>query len=293
MSEAPFVSVVVPTADRADVLGDCLESLLAQDYPSSRYEVIVVHNGPGTARPALVEPLLARAEPPALRLIRLPVPDANAARNAGMAAAGGDPICLIDDDVVVPIHWLSAMVAGAARHPSAGCLGGPVRPRFEREPPRTCSEHGLAGAVLDEGPEDAEVGEVWSCNMAVRRHDLERVGPLRERLAVLHECEWQGRLHQAGGRIVYLPAAWIWHRRLESDLRAPALVRDNFLLGYAVVALGQELTLREAAAGVVSALAHAARRRCTRGFTDAMRKTGSACAIIAGRRRRPWATSLR
>jgi hypothetical protein len=42
-----------------------------------------------------------------------------------------------------------------------------------------------------------------------------------------------------------------------------------------------------------AALLHAVRHRCTRGFTDAMRKSGSLCAILAGRRRRPIARSLR
>jgi GT2 family glycosyltransferase len=289
---APFVSVVVPAGGRTRLLADCLETLLAQDYPSDRYEVIVAHNGPASG-PHLPEDLVARADPPALRHLQIGQRDANAARNAGLRAARGDPICLVDDDVLVPEHWLRTMVEGARRHPSAGCLGGSVRPRFEAREPRTCPCHELAGARLDEGPADAVVDEVWSCNMAIRREALQRVGALREGLAVVHESEWEARLLKAGGTIVYLPAAWLWHRRLTSDLAPWSLVRDNFRLGYSVVALGQALPARRAGRTAAAALAHAVGHRCTRGLTDAMRALGSLSAIAAGRRRRPWATSLR
>jgi hypothetical protein len=119
------------------------------------------------------------------------------------------------------------------------------------------------------------------------------VGPLREGLAVLHESEWEGRLLKLGGSIVYLPAAWLWHRRLASDVRPLSLARDNLRLGYAVVALGQRPPARYLARHAADSLAHAVRRRCVRGFTDAMRALGSLAAIAVGRRRRPWALSLR
>lgn len=281
----PFVSVVVPTADRGPLLADCVRTLLAQDYPDDRYEVIVAHNGHSEAPPLPASPVL--------REVRIGRRDANAARNTALRAARGDPICLIDDDVLVPSHWLRAVVDGARRHPSAGCLGGPVRPRFEARRPRTCSGHELAGARLDEGPRDAHVDEVWSCNMAVRSAALDRVGLLREGLAVVHESEWEARLLKAGGSIVYLPDAWLWHRRLTSDVSPWSLLRDNFRLGYSVVALGQRLPARHAGRRAAASLVHAARHGCTRGMTDAARALGSLTAIAAGRRRRPWATSLR
>src|SRR6478672_9064720 len=43
-SELPFVSVVVPTYNRARLVHDTLASLLAQDYPEDRFEIIVVDN---------------------------------------------------------------------------------------------------------------------------------------------------------------------------------------------------------------------------------------------------------
>ena len=39
------MSIVVPTHGRPAPLADCVETLLAQDYPADRYEVLVVENG--------------------------------------------------------------------------------------------------------------------------------------------------------------------------------------------------------------------------------------------------------
>jgi len=280
----PFVSVVIPTSGRGALLADCLDSLCEQDYPRERYEVIVVENGPHAG---------ALRVPDWVRDIVLSRPDRNGARNAGIWAAGGDPICLIDDDVLLPPHWLRAVAEGSLRHPEAGCVGGPVLPRWEGAEPRCCPEHGPAGGTLDEGSAEREVDEVWSCNMAVQRWALERVGPLREGLVAIDEVEWERRLVKAGGAVIYLPDAWATHRRVGSDTGVRALVRDNFRLGYMVVALGQELPTGRVLRDLRTAVVHAVRHRCVRGFTDTMRKTGSLCAILAGRRRRPIATSFR
>lgn len=45
MEEAlPFVSVIVPVYNAEGMVGDCIESLLNQDYPKDRYEIIIVDN---------------------------------------------------------------------------------------------------------------------------------------------------------------------------------------------------------------------------------------------------------
>ena len=41
----PFVSIVVPTTNRHGTLADCLASLVAQDYPADRFEIVLVENG--------------------------------------------------------------------------------------------------------------------------------------------------------------------------------------------------------------------------------------------------------
>src|SRR5204862_8077432 len=104
---------------------------------------------------------------PPVRYLQLSHGGPNAARNAGITASGGDPICFVDDDVSAPAGWLEALVEGALRHAAAGCAGGPVRLRFEAAPPRVCEmESWIWEGALDYGPDERMVDQVNSTNMA-------------------------------------------------------------------------------------------------------------------------------
>jgi glycosyltransferase involved in cell wall biosynthesis len=260
------LSVVVPTHGRGSLLVDCVESLLAAGVT----DVVVAD----AASPDDTGSRITALAAPGIVYVRLPGRDANAARNAGMAAARGDLVALIDDDVLVPRGWAAAVVEGAARHPQADCFGGPVRPRYEARAPRTCPAHGLAGATLDEGGVEREVGEAWGCNMTLRRSAFERIGPFREGLRVQQEWEWQQRLLAAGGTIVHLPAAWLSHRRLASDLRLASMLGSAFRRGATKAALGAPVARRKVARRAASRLSHGVRARCTRGVFDGLRDLG-------------------
>ena len=61
--------------------------------------------------------------------------------------------------------------------------------------------------------------------MAVRRSALERIGGFDESVPIYgDEEEWLMRLHAAGGRVAYVAAAGLEHRRA-GRRRAPALAR--------------------------------------------------------------------
>jgi glycosyltransferase involved in cell wall biosynthesis len=281
----PSVSVVVPTRNRVAQLLDCVRSLLAQDYPSDRYELIVVHNGSSGGVPAELSDLAQGSERPPVRCLELARADANAARNAGVAAAGGEIVCFVDDDAVAPTEWLGALVAGVLRHPQAGCVGGPIKARFEHAPPRTCDRHELAGAAFDAGERDKELGGVWGSNMAVPRSGFELAGEFREGLAFGQDWEWQQRLQAAGGQVLYVPDAWLWHRRSRSDLRIPTLLREYVVRGWVEGRLHRPTPESwrpgALARGAIASLAHGLRRLCIRGLTDAARHAGRLAGVLA------------
>jgi GT2 family glycosyltransferase len=260
VSELPFVSVVVPTVPGRAVLRECLDSLRAQTYPEHRREVVVI-----------TDDLRAGA---------------GATRNKGMAQTSSDLVCFLDDDALAPPGWLSAMMEGAGRHPGAGLLGGGVRPRFEAPVPRTCERHELAGATLDEGRHDIDTDEIWGCNMAVRRTTFDRLGGFDERLPLSEDWDFGRRVVESGSRIVYLPDAWIEHRRLADDLRLRSMPLEHLRRGWTVgMRLDPPPQPGSAARDARRWLGHAARTRCTRGLTEAAKATGLALAGLARLRR--------
>lgn len=104
VSDRPlFVSVVVPTFKRPDILARTIESLLASEYPAG-FEVIVVDNGSKDATASVVQSY------PAVRYIEQSSGGVAASRNAGARVAKGDVLIFVDDDIVVPRDMIRRQV---------------------------------------------------------------------------------------------------------------------------------------------------------------------------------------
>jgi glycosyltransferase involved in cell wall biosynthesis len=221
----PVVSVVVPTHDRADYLAVTLASLNAQQLDEP-YELIVVDDGSADHTPGVAR----RAGAHYIRHDRPRGP--NAARNEAARASASDLIALVDDDIEAPPGWLRAMLAGAAAYPDAEAFGGPIRARFDGPAPRSCGRELPPITTLDLGPDDREAELVWSANMLVRRSALARVGQFDESLPTGgDEEEWVRRLRAEGGRVMYLAAAGLDHRRAGDDARLRSLMRGAYHRG--------------------------------------------------------------
>ncbi|HEX4223713.1 MAG TPA: glycosyltransferase, partial [Pseudonocardiaceae bacterium] len=119
----PMVSVVIPSAGRADTVIRCASSLLATEYP--KLEILVVDNRPGTANSVPLKDFVETDE--RLRYVEEPVVGASNARNRGAAEASGEIIAFTDDDAVVDAHWLTAIAAELA-DPDVDCVTGLVLP---------------------------------------------------------------------------------------------------------------------------------------------------------------------
>lgn len=115
--DSPFVSVVVITMNRREVLAPCLESLRAQDYPHR--EIIVVDNA---STDDTVEYM--KATYPDVRLVALPTNEGvSGGRNRGAEAARGEICVFIDDDAwFVEKDAVRKTVEHFARDPSLVCV---------------------------------------------------------------------------------------------------------------------------------------------------------------------------
>lgn len=287
----PVISVVVPTFGRAALLRDCLESLQAQERPGPPYEIVVVDDGSADDTRSVVETHARGDGTPLVRLLSQSHGGLNAARNLGASAARGELLAFIDDDVLTPPTWLTALAAGAVRFPEADCLGGAIRLRLEGRLPAKCGPHPIGASELDLGREAGPTNVVWGANMAVRREALERVGPFDPHLLLYHEeLEWQHRLRAAGGTVAYLPDAWVWHRRRSSDLRVRRLLTTSFAKGRGrmsfAAATGRGGSPRPALARLPRALAHAAVRRCWWGIFEAATEIGFLYELLRRRAER-------
>jgi glycosyltransferase involved in cell wall biosynthesis len=275
------VSVVVPTHDRADYLAVTLDSLNAQDLEAP-YEVIVVDDGStdgttGVARRAGV--MYLRHDRPR---------GVNAARNEGARAVSATLIAYVDDDVYAPPGWLRALVEGAERHADAEAFGGPIRARFDGPAPRSCGRELPPITTLDLGTADREAELVWSANMLVRRSAFARVGEFDESLPTGgDEEEWLRRLRDNGGKVVYLAAAGLDHRRAGDDARLRSLMRAAYHRGRNLRAYDQRRGVAPTLGREVVTLAgcgwHAIRRACPQGLIMGAHSAGRTIEAVRER----------
>ena len=290
-----MVSVVVPTRGRPHYLAHTLDSL---EHLESAHdlEIVVVCDGPQPRSLAL-----ARAR--GARVVELPVPSGlNAARNAGIEASEGALVAFIDDDVELPAGWLQALRAGAAAYPSHEVFGGPIRARLEGGPRRVCGREPPPVTTLDLGPVDRDARLVWGANLAVRRSAFARLGPFDSRLSGRgDEEEWLLRYTAAGGRIRYLAAAGLIHRRDPHDAQLATLIRTAYAHGRAArrhdaraaAPDGRAAAPDGRAAGppplsrelrtLAGCLWHVARRRCAFGLTMAAHSAGRLAESLSPR----------
>src|SRR6266481_2999672 len=128
------VTVIVATHNRAPLLGQTLEALIAQETPKHLgWEILVVDNGSTDGTLEVFRTMAMRA-PGRLRYLFEPTLGKSRALNAGIAVARGAVIALTDDDVSPAVDWVAAAASVLDKWGVDGA-GGRIRPRWEAEPP--------------------------------------------------------------------------------------------------------------------------------------------------------------
>ena len=227
----------------------------------------------------------------------------NVARNTGVACTAGELVVFVDDDVEACDGWLEALLRAAREHPQVDVFTGPIRPRLEGAPPRSCGREGAPITSLDLGSNDTRTRFAWGANMTIRRAALDRVGPFD--VSLEHggdEQEWQERLaretpHSARetpnrdepsrfepgddigpagddigqGPVLYVAAASLEHRRSPADARLRALCRAAYSRGRAARRFdawrGQAPSRAHELGTLAGCAGHVVRHRCPAGLT--------------------------
>ncbi|MFD3663097.1 glycosyltransferase [Streptomyces sp. NPDC058659] len=231
--KTPAISVIVATRNRAGMLRDCLDSLLAQTYP--RFEVIVVDNAPAdTTTEELVRREyggLPQDHGPVVRYLREPVPGLARAHNRGLAAARGAISAFTDDDTLVDPLWLTALAAPFLADARTGCVTGLIVPaELDTEAQVALERHGAFAKgyaprvwSLRAPPADPlfpfTAGRFGSgANMAFRTELLRDLGGFDPATGVGTPAHGGDdllsffRVLARGRSLAYEPAAIVWHR---------------------------------------------------------------------------------
>lgn len=220
-----FLSIVVCTRDRPQDLRMCLETLVKLEPGRHQLELIVVDNHPASGQTAAVV-----AEFPQVRYEAELRPGVAYGRNKGITTAQGDIVAYIDDDVQVPAHWPSRILAPFADE-RVMCVSGLVLPlELENESQEMFEKYGALGRgyqprIFDKrffNHSPKHVVHTWelggTANVAIRKSVLPDSGMFDETLGpgqptgVGEDIYMFYRILKAGYLCYYEPAAYVWHK---------------------------------------------------------------------------------
>lgn len=122
MSRPPLVSCLLGTYNFAPFLARSIESVLAQDYPGDRIQIVVVDDGSTDETPSVVEPYLDR-----VTYIRKPNGGLRSTVNRLLEEAGGELITFQSGDDVWFPERLSLQVAQLQERPELGLVYADMR----------------------------------------------------------------------------------------------------------------------------------------------------------------------
>ena len=128
----PYISIVVPCRNEALHIGGCLESVLANDYPKEKLEVIIVDGMSDDDTREVIESYRDRFA--FIQLLDNPERIVPTALNRGIRAAKGEIIIRMDAHNVYPTNYISGLAMWLVNS-GADNVGG-TWIQFQREIPR-------------------------------------------------------------------------------------------------------------------------------------------------------------
>lgn len=213
----PFISVILPVRDERAMLPRLLDELLRQNYPSDRFEILVVDGGSSDGTADLVRRRFSNKHVH-VKVLGNPGIRSSAGRNIGIGAAAGDVILFVDGHCTIPSHNLLEDTAAILAQSGAGCL---CRPQ-----PLLAASETHTGEVIAQIRSGHVDREMKSCGFvdpvqggcAYRREVFSRVGLFDENFDAYEDVEFNTRVRKAGIRAYADPRLAV-HYQPRKDVR--------------------------------------------------------------------------
>lgn len=204
MTSKPTATVVIPTYNRAAMLGELLD-LLDPLVASGDVAVVVVDDGSTDDTPQVI------AQHAGVRCVRQANAGAAAARNTGLAHVEGAVVAFLDDDCRPGPDWPHPLVDALSRaDPDVAGIGGPVRAHGDSVLDRFIE---LERQVSHGAPIEGGVDFLITANAAFRVEALRDVGgfDIGFQRAAGEDVDLSWRLRKAGRRLLVIDDGAVDH----------------------------------------------------------------------------------
>lgn len=206
MNNLPFLSVIIPVYNGEKTIGECIESLLNQDYPKDKYEIIVVDNNSGDKTAQIVKKY------PVRYLEEKAIQSDFAARNRSIRhAANGQILAFTDADCIASRDWLKKSVK-AFEDDRIGCVAGSIEGyKAQNYVDEYLSKRKIISQ--DEKRGDLPLPYAKTANAFYRREVFDKIGLFEERWRSAGDADicWRMQL-ETDYKIKFIPDTIIFHK---------------------------------------------------------------------------------
>jgi glycosyltransferase involved in cell wall biosynthesis len=203
-----FVSVIIPTRNEEHFISACLDSLLLNDYPLDRTEILVVDGMSSDRTVEIVEGYADRF--PSLKVVSNPGKTFPCAVNTGYRESKGEAVMILGAHAAYDPSYISLCIK-YLEETGADNVGGVMVTKGQDESFigraisfALTSPFGVGNAVFRTGSDSIrEVDTVFGG--CYRRDVFERIGLFNENLVSSSDMEFNRRLVRNGGKILLVP----------------------------------------------------------------------------------------
>ncbi len=208
MIDQIFLTIIIPCRKEEKYIGNCLDSILANDYPRDRLEILVVD---GMSEDGTREIITKYAQRHSfIKLLDNPKQIIPSAMNVGIRNANGKIIMKIDAHSIYPREYISNCVRFLSEY-HADNVGGicKIIPRSNTKIAEAIAfglshPFGSGNAHVKIGAKEPHLADTVAFG-CYRREVFEEIGLFNEELPGSSDMDFNTRLKRAGGKIVLFP----------------------------------------------------------------------------------------
>ena len=207
----PSASIIIPTFNRRERLRRLLTGLAAEYRAGARFDAVVVDDGSTDGTDAMLAKLVT---PFPVQALQQDNAGPAAARNRAIAAATGEVMIFLDDDVVPGAHLIERHLHAHMLHPRGVVFGPMLPPPGRALPPwlaweaATLQKQYLA---MQQGRYAPTPRQFFTANASVRKRDIDAARGFDEQLRRAEDVELGYRLHSIGLTFHFIANAYVVH----------------------------------------------------------------------------------
>lgn len=226
-----IVSVILPIKDEEDYIKKCLESMIQQDFPKDKMEILAVDGMSEDNTIKIIDKIKNKYCDLNLKVLLNEKQIVPPAMNIGIENARGDYIIRIDAHSEYSKNYISKCVEYLDKNPEVWNVGGPMRAVGTNYLGKAIaflhhSPFGLGGGKFHDVEYEGYVDTVYLG--AFRKEVFNKIGLYNEKLIRNQDIELNSRIQKAGGKIYLTPEIKSYYYNRDSIF---GLIRQNFRNG--------------------------------------------------------------